>query len=65
MPARDAYLYAAGLGLCGLIITIFSTPFSYMRNVYGMRVRVACTSLVYSKVGVLKHSLYLLYDRDT
>lgn len=53
MPSRDAYLYATALGLCGLLITIFNTPFSYLRNVYGMRIRVACTSLVYDKVCFL------------
>lgn len=52
MPARDAYIYACALGLSGLLITLFNTPFSYMKNVYGMRVRVACTSLIYGKVLV-------------
>ncbi|XP_032238396.2 ATP-binding cassette sub-family C member 4 isoform X2 [Nematostella vectensis] len=47
---KEAYLYAAGVGLCGLFILLFNVPFAFMKNVYGMRVRAACTALIYKKV---------------
>ena len=51
IPRRDAYLYALGLGVCALIATMLNAPYSFMRQVYGMRIRVACTGLVYRKVS--------------
>ena len=50
IPARDAYLYAFGLSLCAVISSLFNAPYTFMSQVYGMRIRVACTGLVYKKV---------------
>lgn len=49
----DAYLYATGLILCSLMSSMFNAPFTFMSQVYGMRIRVACTGLVYRKVSAL------------
>lgn len=48
---RDAYLYASGLSMCAFLSSMSNAPYSFMRQVYGMRIRVACTGLVYKKVS--------------
>ena len=53
----DAYLYATGLILCSLMSSMFNAPFTFMSQVYGMRIRVACTGLVYRKVSALRSSV--------
>ena len=50
ISTRDAYLYAFGLSLCAVISSLFNAPYTFMSQVYGMRIRVACTGLVYKKV---------------
>ena len=51
MSMRDAFLYALGVSLCSIAASFFQTPFTFLRQQYGMRVRIACTSLVYNKVS--------------
>ncbi|XP_027046092.1 multidrug resistance-associated protein 4-like isoform X2 [Pocillopora damicornis] len=59
----DAYLYATGLILCSLMSSMFNAPFTFMSQVYGMRIRVACTGLVYRKS--LKLSTAALHGTTT
>ena len=51
MSMRDAFLYALGVSLCSVVGSFFMTPFVFLRSLYGMRLRVACTALVYNKVN--------------
>lgn len=63
ISTRDAYLYAIGLSLCSLTSSLFNAPFTFMSQVYGMRIRVACTGLVYRKS--LKLSIAALHGTTT
>lgn len=49
IPQSDAYLYAAGVVGCSLLNVLFTHP--YMLGVFhlGMKMRVACCSLIYRK----------------
>lgn len=51
ISTRDAYLYASGLSMCASLSSMSNAPYSFMRQLYGMRIRVACTGLVYKKVS--------------
>lgn len=57
ISTRDAYLYALGLSLFAFVSSIVNAPYSFMRQVYGMRMRVACTGLVYRKVSYMPRHL--------
>lgn len=47
---KEAFLYALAVCLCSVMSSFLMTPFTFLRQCYGMRVRIACTSLVYDKV---------------
>ena len=50
MAMTDAFLYALGVSLCSFCASFFNVPFAFLRQRYGMKLRIACTSLVYRKV---------------
>ena len=59
MSTRDAFLYAMGVSLCAVLVNLFNTPFTFISQVFGMRVRVASTAMVYKKViTVIKYDVY-------
>ena len=56
---EEAFLYALAVCLCSLLSSFLMTPFTFLRQCYGMRVRVACTSLVYNKVNSALRYFYI------
>ncbi|EDO48577.1 predicted protein, partial [Nematostella vectensis] len=56
MTQRDAFLFAFGVAVCSFLNSFLITPFTYLRQLFGMRVRISCTALVYNKVLKLSHS---------
>lgn len=53
---KEAFLYALAVCLCSVMSSFLMTPFTFLRQCYGMRVRIACTSLVYDKVLKLSNA---------
>lgn len=56
---EEAFLYALAVCLCSLLSSFLMTPFTFLRQCYGMRVRIACTSLVYNKVNSALRYFYI------
>lgn len=50
-----AYVYAAAVTACYLTVTLLAHPTFHINYMLGMKMRVACTSLMYRKVGVVTH----------
>ncbi|XP_069104134.1 ATP-binding cassette sub-family C member 4-like isoform X2 [Argopecten irradians] len=46
---RDAYLYAMGVSLCAIVLAVSHHPYFFGVQRIGMRMRVACCSLLYRK----------------
>lgn len=46
------YAYAAALAVCYIIITLLAHPTFHTNYILGMKMRVACTALMYRKVGM-------------
>eukprot|EP00794_Sanderia_malayensis_P020178 gene20178-22153_t len=55
VSSRDAYLYGLGLILCTLFSGWHNVALGFMRQRFGMRIRIAITALVYRKVLRLSH----------
>lgn len=51
----EAFLYALGVALCAILNSFLMTPFTFARQLFGMRLRIACTALVYDKVKLINN----------
>lgn len=49
---HDACWFATGMILCALISTCFTHPYTMYATEIGMKIRIACTSMIYKKVPV-------------
>jgi hypothetical protein len=58
---KDAYLYATGIVLCALFAVITFHPCIYYIMQVGLRVRIGCSGLIYSKVSKLPNSSILFF----
>ena len=66
MSTRDAFLYAMDVSLCAVLVNLFNTPFTFISQVFGMRVRVASTAMVYKKViTVPNYDVYNIHTAHT
>ena len=64
----EAYLYAMGMTLCSLGITLHIIPFQFLRQKIGMQARIGTCGLVYKKVtgtDYIKIYHQLLYDHQS
>ncbi|PFX19388.1 Multidrug resistance-associated protein 4 [Stylophora pistillata] len=53
---KEAFMYALAVCLCSVMSSFLMTPFTFLRQCYGMKCRIACTSLVYNKVLKLSNA---------
>ena len=49
----DAWLYAGGVSFCAVLLAITHHPYFFSVQRIGMRMRVACCSLMYRKVSYI------------
>ena len=53
----EAYLYAMGWGVAYILVTALDNLGFHKKYYYGLKMRVACTSLIYRKVSMDAQSL--------
>jgi ATP-binding cassette, subfamily C (CFTR/MRP), member 4 len=56
---KDAYWYASGIVLCPLVSVITFHPFIYYIMQVGMKIRIGCSGLIYSKVSLCQPSKFI------
>lgn len=59
------YIYAVALAVCYITITLLAHPTFHTNYILGMKMRVACTSLMYRKVRVTIATEKFTADRIT
>ena len=52
----DAYLYAGGVSFCAFVLAVAHHPYFFGVQRIGMKMRIACCSLLYRKVILIEHS---------